>query len=355
MNVEQKVQPPMPTANAATRSAAQGLGLAAVAGLGWGAMFPIAKSGLRHVDALHMTAIRYGLATLVFLALLAWSEGRGALRPEGRALRLFVLGSVGFAGFNLLSYLGLGMTRPQNAALITALMPFITLLVLRVRDGVRVPRAIAALMAIGFLGVFAVISRGDVSGLAHAGAGGELLVLVGGAGWVLYTLGAADFPGFSPLRYTALSAAGGTVTILLVTLLASLAGWEPVPSGHDLGAAWWQLAYIVVVGALVAVLAWNAAVRRIGPATAVLFSNLVPVTAFAIAVAGGYAPNGWEVGGVIVAVGALLAVNVLSRRRAATVAASCPTSASTRSSRRLPISRRRSTASPTASETASAS
>jgi drug/metabolite transporter (DMT)-like permease len=48
-----------------------------------------------------------------------------------------VLGSIGFAGFNLLSYVGLGMTRPQNAALVVATMPFVTLVVMRLRGGAR--------------------------------------------------------------------------------------------------------------------------------------------------------------------------------------------------------------------------
>ena len=37
-----------------------------------------------------------------------------------------MLGSLGFAGFNLLSYAGLEHTHPQNAALIIALQPLIT-------------------------------------------------------------------------------------------------------------------------------------------------------------------------------------------------------------------------------------
>ena len=40
-------------------AAAGGAALAATAGLAWGAMFPVAKHGLRHVDAFHMTSIRY--------------------------------------------------------------------------------------------------------------------------------------------------------------------------------------------------------------------------------------------------------------------------------------------------------
>ena len=148
-------------------AAAGGAALAATAGLAWGAMFPVAKHGLRHVDAFHMTAIRYTLASLAFVALLAVREGRAAIRFDGRGLRLLVLGSLGFAGFNLLTYVGLGSTRPQNAALMIATMPFLTLLVLWVRDGARVAPLKLALMGVGFVGVVGVISRGSVGDLVH--------------------------------------------------------------------------------------------------------------------------------------------------------------------------------------------
>ncbi|WCB94763.1 hypothetical protein DSM104299_03502 [Baekduia alba] len=51
-----------------------------IAVLCWGGMFPIADVAMDHVDAAHITAIRYGIATLIFLTLLAAVEGRGAVR-----------------------------------------------------------------------------------------------------------------------------------------------------------------------------------------------------------------------------------------------------------------------------------
>jgi drug/metabolite transporter (DMT)-like permease len=299
-------------------AAAGGAALAATAGLSWGAMFPVAKHGLRHVDAFHMTSIRYTLASLAFIALLAAREGRQAIHFDGRGLRLLVLGSLGFAGFNLLSYVGLGSTRPQNAALVIATMPFLTLLVLRLRDGARVAPLKLALMAVGFVGVVGVISRGSVGDLLHGGVGGgEALVLLGALCFVFYTLGAREFPGWSPLRFTALSATLGSVTVVAITEVVTIAGWESTPSGHDLVAAGPALGYIVVFGAVVAVLSWNSAVQRLGASTAVLFNNLVPITAFAIAIAGGYTPNGYELGGAAVAVAALAAVTLLNRAGAA--------------------------------------
>lgn len=69
-------------------------------------------------------------------------------------------------------------------------------------------------------------------------------------------------------------------------------------------------------GAVIAVLSWNSAVRIIGAPTAALFGNLIPVTTFAIAIAGGYSPDGYEIGGTLLALGALAAVTMLNRRAA---------------------------------------
>ncbi len=65
------------------------------AALAFGAAFPIADSALKRIDPFHLTAIRYGLATIAFLGLLWAIEGRRALHPGSRrrALELFGLGT----------------------------------------------------------------------------------------------------------------------------------------------------------------------------------------------------------------------------------------------------------------------
>jgi drug/metabolite transporter (DMT)-like permease len=284
-----------------------------VAALSWGAMFPIAASALHRVDPFPLTAIRYGVAAVVFLGLLYAVEGRQALRPEGRSLELFALGSIGFAGFNLLSYLGLEHTRAQDAALIVASQPLLMVLALWLAYRQVPARATVAAMAAALLGVALVISRGHLSNLGH-GSGGDLLILVGAAGWVVYTLGARRFSGFSPLRYTALSALGGTLTIFAATAVITLTGGERMPSAGDVGAVWLQILFIVFAGGVIAVLAWNEGVRRIGASNGSLFMNLVPVVAFAIAIAEGYRPGGFELAGALLTIAALIGANVAGRQ-----------------------------------------
>jgi drug/metabolite transporter (DMT)-like permease len=283
------------------------------AALAWGAMFPIAASAMHHVDPFPLTAIRYGVAVPVFLALLLAVEGRRALRGDGRALELFVLGSLGFAGFNLLSYLGLEQTRPQDAALIVAAQPLITVLVLWLTAKQTPAKATLTAMAVALAGVALVISRGHPGNLAH-GSGGDLLILAGAVGWVFYTLGARRFPGFSPLRYTALTATGGTLTIFAATAVITATGAETLPTLGDVGAAWLQIAFVIFAGGVLAVIAWNEGIRRLGPPNGALFINLVPVVAFAIAIGQGYRPGGYEIAGALLTILALVAANLAGRQ-----------------------------------------
>src|SRR5215213_11336989 len=298
------------------------------AALAWGAMFPIASPALARVDAFHLTSVRYLAASAVFLALLAAVEGRRALRTEHRTAELWLFGTLGFAGFNMLTYLALEHTRPQDAALIVATAPVITVLVVWALGGGRPRGAQLGLTAVAFAGVALVISHGDPAQLAGSDALWQLLVLGGVLGWTAYTLAAARrFPDFSPLRYTAITSALGTISLVGITAIVVLAGAVGSPSASDYAAEWWRLLYVAFPAAVVAVLAWNDGIKRIGPANGSLFINLVPVVTFAIAIAQGYRPGGAEIGGAAVTVAALAGANLVARRPAAAHASARPLSA----------------------------
>jgi drug/metabolite transporter (DMT)-like permease len=256
------------------------------------------------------------------VAFLGVREGRQAFRLEGRGLRLFWLGTLGFAGFNLLAYTGLAHARPQSASLIVALAPLVTALVLWQRTRVRPSASTFALLAVALTGVALVISGGHPTTIVTGSLGwGDALVLGGVVSFVLYGLGAARTPHLSPLRYTALTASLGWLSVAAATIVALAAGFVPMPSAGDVWAVTPQLAYLAVPGAFLAVLTWNAAIRHIGPQNVALFGNLIPVTTFAIEIVRGYRPNAVELGGAALTIGALVASNLLNRRRIAPAAA----------------------------------
>ncbi len=295
-----------------------GASLALASALAWGGMFPVVKSALPLVDAFSLTLVRYGVASIIFAGLLLAFEGRRAFALEGHGLRLFLLGSAGFAGFSLLAFVGLNYTRPQNEALVMATMPLITAVVIAVRR--RALPAAHTVVAIGvaLLGVALVITHGSMAELAGGRVGlGDLMALAGATCWVLYSTGGAELPTWSPLRYTTLTACLGTVTIAGATALAVVTGHVRPPSPSALAAVGPQLAYLVVIAAVMAVFTWNAGLQRLGPQNGVLFINLVPVTTFAVEVAGGYRPGSLELLGAAITIVALLANNLYGRRAAA--------------------------------------
>jgi drug/metabolite transporter (DMT)-like permease len=288
----------------------------------WGGQFVVGKSALQTIDAFPLSTVRYALAAALWLIVLVALEGRGSLRLDGRGWRLFWLGSLGFAGFNLLAYTGLAHARPETASLIVALGPLLTALVLWHRTKMRPAPATFALLGVALLGVALVVSAGHPSSILHGALGwGEVLVLAGVLSFILYSLGAAEFASYSPLRYTALTAALGWLTIAGATLVAIATGLVEAPTAAQLTSVWPQIAYLAIPGAFVAVFTWNAAIRAIGPQNAVLFSNLIPVTTFAIEIVRGYRPNVAELLGAALTIGALVASNLLARRTEPSAAA----------------------------------
>ena len=123
-----------------SRSATLGVLFATTTAIVWGGQFVVGKSALESVNAFPLSTVRYALAAALWLVVLAVVEGPGALRLGGRGWRLFWLGSLGFAGFNLLAYTGLAHARPETASLIVALGPLLTALVLWRRTGRRPAR-----------------------------------------------------------------------------------------------------------------------------------------------------------------------------------------------------------------------
>ncbi len=299
-----------------SRKSLLGALFATTTAVAWGGQFVVGKSALGTINAFPLSTIRYAAAVLLWVALLVIVEGWSALRLDGRGRRLFWLGTLGFAGFNLLAYTGLAHSRPQSASLIVALAPLLTALVLWRRTRTRPSTTTFVLLGVALAGVALVISGGDPASIVDGSIGwGDALVFAGVFSFVLYGLGAAEFSDFSALRFTALTAALGWITLAAATAIAVATGAVQWPTGDQLWSVTPQLLYLTIPGAVLAVLTWNAAIGLIGPQNAVLFGNLIPVTTFAIEIARGYRPGAVELAGAALTISALVANNLLARRQ----------------------------------------
>ncbi len=255
----------------------------------WGGMFPVAKDALQTLDAFWLSSIRYGVAALLFAALLCWREGAAALRYRGKFLQAAFYGVMGFTGFSILVFVGLGWSRPEHAAIIMALQTPIAAFVHWALKGTRPANFTLGCVTLAIFGVFLVISKGDP---VHAFTGGtfrgDVLIFLGAMSWIGYTVGAVSFPGWSALRFTTLTCLPGTAGIFVITAIATLSGAVSAPAGATVIAVGWELAYLALFTAVLAVLFWNIAIGYLGALNTMLLGNLVPVVTFAIRILQGH-------------------------------------------------------------------
>jgi drug/metabolite transporter (DMT)-like permease len=277
-------------------------------------LFPVAKRVLPIVDAFTMGTVRYAIGIVLLLALVAALEGRKALGYEGRFWRATFFGLVGITGFNAFVWYGLTFTRPEHAAIIMATQTPIVALIVWITRGVRPAGFTLVCTACAFAGVLLVVTKGDPARAFAGGAlAGDLLVFLGALCWIAYTLAAARFSSWSPLRWTALTCLPGTFGLFLVNAVAIQAGIASVPGLQALSSVGWQIAYFAVGTVVLGVLGFNFSVKYLGPLNTMLTLNLVPVGVFAIEAGLGASFSAVELAGAGLVVGALVSNNLYLR------------------------------------------
>ena len=267
-------------------------GLLLVMVLIWAGNYSLVKVVLRDVPPLGFNAARLTVASAVFLVTLTaafWlgpSQAggvAGVMTRPGRLSRrdwvvLALLGFVGHFVYQLLFIGGLARTTVANSALIIGCSPVAIALVTAIVGHERIGRLHWAGAALSVSGLYLVAGRG--AAVARASAAGDAMMLGAVCCWAVYTVYSRPLLArHSPLVVTATSMIFGTVFLLATT------GWQLV--GMDwrrVSALDWAAVVASAVFALnLAYLIWYTAVQRIGNARTSMYSNLVPVTAMAIA------------------------------------------------------------------------
>lgn len=283
--------------------------------ISWGGTFAVAKPVLAEIDVFYMTLFRYAPASIAFLLIAMAIEGPESLRLEGRFLALLALSTVGFVGFNVFLFTGIAHSRPEHGAVVMATMPMIAALLSWQLKGLRPASFTMATIFVAFFGVFLVITGGHpIAAFSGGAANWDLLFIAGAVCWVSYTMGAQLVPHWSPLRYSAITCALGSLAAGMITLALTLSGILEPPTLDAVISFKWNLAFLIVPGALIAVISWNVGIKILGAINGVLFVNFIPITAYLIGVAQG-TPLGWlEVTGAGLVIGSLIANNLYVRR-----------------------------------------
>jgi drug/metabolite transporter (DMT)-like permease len=278
----------------------------------WAPLFSVAKRTLPHLDAFALGTARYILGVLLFVLLLVAVEGRAALRYEGKLAAATAFGLVGITGFNLCVWLGLVFTAPEHASIILALQSPLTALAVWLVRGQRPAAFTLGCVAVAIAGVLLVVTKGDLA-VPAGSLVGDLLVLLGAVAWVIYTLAAGYFAGWSPLRLTTLTCIPGLAGLAVANVAAIALGWASFPSAAAIGSVAWELLYFSVCTVVLGVLGFNNAARRLGPLNTMLMLNVIPLGVFGIEAVLGRRFSAVELAGAVVVIAALVANNLYLR------------------------------------------
>ncbi|EKT66162.1 MULTISPECIES: AMP-binding protein [Providencia] len=279
----------------------------------WGAMFPITKNALKYTDAVNITLIRYGIASLIFIAILLFKEGVKSIIPDKNFWKLWFFGTLGFAGFSILAFAGLSMTKAEHGAIIMALMPLLTAIMLWVLKDKKPHKITIVSILLAFFGVFLVITKGSLSSISDGNLFAGIIILLGAFCWVTYTIGASYINGYSVLRYTSLSCFLGAISIFIIAMILYYFRVIDIPNLNVVYEIKYELIYLIVIAGVFAVFAWNKGIEILGPVNGVLFINLVPVTAFIIGLTNGVIFTNIETFGMLLTIFAIIINNLAIR------------------------------------------
>ncbi len=293
-----------------------------IAAVSWGAMFPVAHVAFKHVDPFYFTIIRYGSVTVILAAILLWKEGKQAFRFEGKGLPLWFFGTMAFTVYNLFIFWGedlLGEAGIMSASIMESLMPMISIVIVWLFFKKRPHLFTLICVLLSFIGAVLVITKGDIGAFLSTTSHviPSILIFIAVIGWVIYTMGAGEFRGWSALRYSTLSCLLGTATAIAVTVGSSLFGAIPVPTGEDIRAVSPHLLFMIIFPGVIALLGWNIGVSILSPLNGLLFINFVPVTTLAISIFQGNAVTTFDLIGTTFIIVALVSNNLYVRAKQA--------------------------------------
>ncbi len=242
----------------------------------WGGTPVAGKLAIRAIPPMTVGLLRYGLASLVLVALCSRRlPGWGALRRQDFWI-IVGLGILGTFFNHVLFFLGLVFAPASHGAILAPTTSPIWTMLLAAWFGREKParsQILGTLLCI--VGVGLVVRPG---GLAGAEATrillGDLFFLLGGLAWGAYQflcmVAMRRLSGLTSLAY------GMMVGSVLLVPLAIIERPGTAVFSVSLS-AWGSVLYISLAGTVLAFFCWNLAIQRVGAGRTAVFTNLVPV------------------------------------------------------------------------------
>lgn len=280
--------------------------------------YSLTKIALEGIPPITLGFVRFALAA----ALMVLATRGLRRRPDRATARALALaGLLGVTAYFTLENLGVHLATATDAALLVAAYPVFTAALDALVTGHRPPRRLVGGIALTGVGVVAIVMG---SGFAEGGFSGDRLVgdailVVTGLAWAAYTLisrrSVSDRPVVEVVTWQNVYGAIGFLPLLLL----EASRWR-MP--EDPAATVLAVAGLVLGCSIAAMVAYNKALTRLEPATAVNALNLVPLwgVLIATAVLGERITTLHIIGGLVVILGVLLTTLPRSGRGATATA-----------------------------------
>ncbi|AQQ52626.1 hypothetical protein B0X71_05615 [Planococcus lenghuensis] len=280
----------------------QGIALLILATMLWGGNYICGRFLADALPPTLLNTVRWTISSVLLWGLLVFNKKKFPILSMWK--EFLILGFFGIFAFSTLVYAGLQSISASSAGMITAGIPigilFFTPLILK--EKISKKAWIGSIISI--FGVI-LLFQGMREGNANDSWTGQVAILLACIAWALYTvLGKRYGRKTDPLTLTAGAAVYGTV----LSAISCIGTVDPSAIQLD-GAAYLAILYVSTFASVIAYLAWNAGVKKVGPGTAAPFINLLPVwtVVFGLVLLDEQLAMLTLIGGIITIFGALLA------------------------------------------------
>jgi len=252
-----------------------------LATLGWGSNTIASRLAVGEVSPMLLIFFRWGFVVVILLSLY-WRQMIDEwpiIRP--RLKWLLIMGGCGLSLFNAFFYIAAHSTTAVNLGIIQSTMPGMILLGSFVFFGDRINRLQFSGLLLTLLGVGVIVTQGSLEQLMQLTFNhGDLLMIFACSFYAMYTVGLKSRPKISGMVMLAyFSVAAFLMTIPLMIFESFIYGTVmPGVKGFAI------VFYIAIVPSFLSQIFFMRGVDLIGPGSAGLYANLVPIFSAIMAV-----------------------------------------------------------------------
>lgn len=237
----------------------------------WAGNFIAGKWVVDDASPITLIVLRWAIAVVILLPFV-WIREKRILPPKSAWLPLAGMGATGVVLFNYFMFLALEHTTAVNVGLLSAMNPiaiaFVSAIVLRERLTLKQ----TAGMFVSLFGVIVVLSGGSWESIASIRVNiGDLYMLAAVLAWGVYSV-VSKRAMENMSAYASTLWAGILGCIMMLPLLPS--HWEITGNSASF---WFSAGYLAVGGTVLAMVFWNAGVKKIGGTHSGMFLNFNPI------------------------------------------------------------------------------